>query len=145
MSLIPNGCIEYNEVRKICVAEEKGKKYTLINDSGFTIQKIRVDGCISQQPGEKRCDYLFKLEKGEPDRAVFVELKGGDLIQAIRQVTDTINYLGPELSAYKKFVRIIGSRDVQRLRLNPAYSKLIRLTPSDHFEYATNGNYSERL
>ena len=68
-----------------------------------------------------------------------------DLVRAILQVIDTMIYLRNELAAYEIFVRIIGTRDVQRLRLNPAYNRLIKLVPNGNFEYATNGIYSEKI
>ena len=145
MSLIPQECIEYDEARKICIAEQYGKKYTLNNDSGFKIQKIKVDGCLAQHTGEKRCDYLFKIETKTPQNAIFVELKGGDLITAVRQVSYTINYLRAELKTYDLLVRIIGSRDVPKLKISPAYRQLLQLIPPQNFKYATNGVYTEKI
>lgn len=138
MSLIPNNCVEYDEPRPVCIAEEKGKKYTLQNDSRFRIQKIKVDGCLAQKEKEKRCDYLFKIEKRNPQAAIFVELKGAELIIAIRQVLQTIAYLHSELKNYELLVRIVGSRDAPQMKLDTAYRQLTRIIPPQNFKYATN-------
>lgn len=145
MSLILQDCIEYDKEQKICVAEEKGKKYCLQNESGFRIRKIKVDGCLAHDEGEKRCDYLFTIDTKQPKCAIFVELKGGDLNTALKQVYDSINYLKSELTAYELLVRIIGSRDVPQLKNSPAYQKLIRITSTKNFFYRTNRFYTEKI
>ncbi len=145
MSLVLAKCIEYDVEQKICTAEEKGKKYSLQNDSLFRIQKIKVDGCLAQPSGQKRCDYLFKLETRNPRIALFIELKGGDLITAVKQAYDSIIYLKNELGSYQVLVRIIGSGNVPELQNNPAYRKLIRLIPSKIFLYRTNRSYTEKF
>ena len=145
MSLIPAACVEHDEVRKIWVAEENGKKYSLINESQHQIQKVRIDGCLSQKEGEKRCDFLFNITTKKPRTAIFVELKGSDLITAVRQTYDTLIFLKPELKGCELLVRIIGSKDVPRPKTNPAYKRLIREIPPSNFDYAINRVYSEKI
>ncbi len=76
MNLIPGECVEHNDKRKICVAEENGKKYQLFNKSSITIKKVKVDKCLQQKANEKRCDFL--LEAQDLKRVFFIELKGAD-------------------------------------------------------------------
>ncbi|MEO6230972.1 MAG: hypothetical protein ABIP10_12645 [Ferruginibacter sp.] len=57
MSLILAKCVEFRDKRKICVVEENGKKYQLNNDSDIFIRKVKVDKCLPQSIGEKRCDF----------------------------------------------------------------------------------------
>lgn len=113
MSLIPSRCIEFDEKRKICIAFEKGKTYKLNNDSRYKIKKVKVDKCVDQKKGEKRCDYLMEIETIK--KIIFIELKGGDLVHALRQLYSTINYFKTEFSNYQIDARIIGSRDVPGL------------------------------
>jgi len=75
MSLILVKCIEYNDNRRICVACENGKNYELNNISNVVLRKVRVDKCIPQSIGEKRCDFL--IESVSLKRVFFIELKGG--------------------------------------------------------------------
>ena len=70
MSLIHAKCIEFNEKRNICLAEQKGKKFILNNESGFQVRKVRVDSCIDQSQGEKRCDFLMDISA--PKKIVFL-------------------------------------------------------------------------
>jgi len=39
------------------VACENGKNYELNNISNVVLRKVRVDKCIPQSIGEKRCDF----------------------------------------------------------------------------------------
>ena len=87
MSLILEECIEFNDERKICVAEENGKKYNLNNPFGFTLRKVKIDKCLDRHIGEKRCDYL--MDCVDLKRVIFIELKGGDLNKAVVQIYST--------------------------------------------------------
>lgn len=126
MSLILEECIEFDEVRRRCTAEEKGKKFILINKTGFRIKKIRVDGCLRQQQNEKRCDYLINayspdITKGQKPIAFFIELKGGDLNRAVKQLIDSVVYLKSEFSGHILNARIIGRSQVMNLHAGRDY------------------------
>src|SRR6266542_7007174 len=127
MSLFPESCVEYNEVRKICVAEQSGKSYRLNNLSGLTIRKIKIDGCLAQQAGKKRCDYLMAVNDKETKRAILIELKGGNLKEALNQIYDTVIWLKNEFYQYRFDARIIGTRDVPGFLNSADYLKLSRL------------------
>lgn len=145
MSLIPNDCVEFDEERKIYIAFEKGKTYRLINNSNYRIKKVKVDKCIQQNEGEKRCDYLMEIKSIQ--RVIFIELKGGDLVHALRQLYSAIIYLKSEFINYEIDVRIVGSRNVPGFINAPAYLKLekeIRPTKGE-IKRATNNIYSENI
>ena len=90
MSLITTNCIEFNERRRICIAREGGKIYTLENNSDFIIRKVKADGCLSQKEGEHRCDYIMSIDNQNNNRVFFIELKGGKMLDAVEQIFDTI-------------------------------------------------------
>lgn len=147
MSLIRKECIDHCDTRKICVVEEKGKKYELKNNSGFEVRKIRVDKCLSQGTGEKRCDFLVSIDNDKLKRAIFIELKGGKLTDAVKQIYDTVVFLRPEFKGFVLDGRIIGSRDVPNIGNNPIFLKLrreLKVTGGD-IDRATNGIYSENI
>ena len=121
MSLIPINCIQYFDERKICIAFEKGKTYKLNNNSNHKIKKVKVDKCMFDL-GEKRCDYLMQIERIE--RVIFIELKGGDLVHALKQIYTTIVYLRAEFKNYRIDARIVGSKDVPGFISLPFYRKL---------------------
>ncbi len=145
MSLILNKCVEFDEERKICIAFEKGKTYRLNNNSSYKIRKVKVDKCIAQDIGEKRCDYLMEIKSIE--RVIFIELKGGDLAHALRQLFSAITLLKKEFGNFQIDARIVGSRDVPGFISLPDYLKLekeIRFTKGK-IERATNNIYSENI
>ena len=145
MSLIPDKCIEFKEQRKICIAYENGKKYELINFSNLNIRKVKVDNCLDQKEGQRRCDYLMDVE--ERKRVIFIELKGGDLNSSIEQIHSTTIFLHDEYIGFRKDARIIGGRDVPGFKNTPNYKRLAKviLTTKGTIERATNKFYTEKI
>lgn len=145
MNLIPERCVEFNEKRRICIAEENWKKYQLNNLSGIRIRKVRVDKCLDQNAGEKRCDFLMDTE--DLKRVFFVELKGGDLNKAVIQIYSTILYLKTEFVNYRIDARIVGSRDVPGFKNTPDYKKLAKevLPTKGTIKRGTNNIYTENI
>ncbi len=145
MSLILNDCVEFDEARKICIAFENGKTYRLNNNSSYKIRKVKVDKCVAQDIGEKRCDYLMEVKSIE--RVIFIELKGGDLAHALKQLHSSIIYLKPEFINYQINVRIVGSRDVPGFINTPYFVKLKKeINPTKgKIERGTNNIYTESI
>lgn len=145
MSLILEKCIEFNEKRKLCIAYENGKKYQLNNLSDITIRKVKVDKCLPQNVGERRCDFLMDIE--ELNRVFFIELKGGDLNKAVNQIYSTVLYLKTEFMNYRIDARIVGSRDVPGFKNTPDYKKLAKeiLPTKGTIERGTNNIYTENI
>jgi hypothetical protein len=147
MSLILATCVEYDEKRKICVAEENGKKYTLNNHSEFKVRKVKIDKCLHQAHREKRCDYLMNIDPKELKRAIFIELKGGGLGDAVKQIYSTITHLKSEFKDHQIDARIVGSSNVPGIRNTPDCLRLERVvrSTSGTLEIATNRVYSEDI
>ena len=145
MNLIPDKCIEFNDNRKAFVAEENRKKYNLNNPSGQFIRKVKIDKCLDQNSGEKRCDYLMDCKNLK--RVIFIELKGSDLNKAVVQIHTTIVHLKNEFLNYNIDARIIGSKDVPNFKNTPAYRKLAKqvLPTGGKIIRATNNIYIETI
>lgn len=145
MSLILDECIEFDEERKICIAFEKVKTYRLNNNSNYKIKKVKVDNCISRNIGEKRCDYL--MEVNSIKRVIFIELKGGDLAHALKQLYSAITFLRKQFANFQIEARIVGSRDVPGFIGLPDYLKLEKVirAAKGKIERATNNIYSENI
>lgn len=124
MSLIQSKCVQFEDDRKICVAEENGKKFELKNNSGLIIKKIKVNFWLAQEVNEKRCDFLMSIDRINKPVVFFIELKGGDLVEAVKQLLDSVIFLKEEFRNYVINARIIGSRDVPGFVNTPAYKKL---------------------
>lgn len=145
MSLIPENCVLHFDNRNECVASENGKIYKLINASKLKIKKVKVDKCLPQDEGEKRCDYLMSIEENDIKRIFFIELKGERLIDAVKQIHSTVIYLKTEFKDFRFDARIVGSGDVPGFINNPHYLKLKKIIhpTKGKIERATNKFYSE--
>ena len=71
---------------------ENGKKFEILNPDRKKIQVCRVDGCLLVGAG-KKCDYIFVVHGG---RAMFVELKGVDMVRALNQIMESAESLRVE-------------------------------------------------
>ena len=145
MSLIPNECIESDDDRKIIIAFEKGRTYRLNNESGYKIRKVKVDNCIQQKAEQKRCDYLVGIQSIK--KVIFIELKGGDLVHALKQLHASIIYFKPEFINYQVDARIVASRDSPGFINAPDYVKLEKLIRANKgkIERSTHNIYSENI
>ncbi|MGP3562263.1 hypothetical protein [Geobacillus sp. BK01] len=99
-------CLHYCDRRKLAVVKEKGREIRFVNKGEKRVALYRVDGCLIQE-GVK-CDFLFLVIEGE--QAFFIELKGSDLVEAVRQIMQTVEQLGKKLSGYRFEGRIIMTR-----------------------------------
>jgi hypothetical protein len=100
-------CIHYFGDKKDCRVSEKGKAFRLKNDTQYKITVFKVDACLIKENNEKKCDFLFVIDKKQERHAYFVELKGTDLAGAIHQVLNSINILYKSLHEHKIYARII--------------------------------------
>lgn len=56
------------------------------------IDKIKVDNFLVASSTMKKCDYLFVYKDGNKNKTfIFVELKGTDLVTAIKQISVSID------------------------------------------------------
>ena len=103
-------CIYEDGNKKDCCVSEKGKTFRLKNDTQHKITVFKVDACLIKDNTEKKCDFLFVVDKKQECHAYFVELKGTDLAGAILQVSNSINILYKSLHEHKIYARIVGKR-----------------------------------
>lgn len=116
-------CVVYRDSRKNAVCEEKGKRYNLVNDKGYIISLFHVDGgMISEEPDIKKCDFLYAVNDLEKPTAIFVELKGKDIYQAVCQIKETVDRYGTVLQ--RRICARIICNAVPRLYNDPSISKL---------------------
>lgn len=111
-------CTVCSQGNKITV-KENNRKYILNNLSVKQVCKIRIDGCVIDNKNQRKCDYLIIACKSEmvingnnitfEEEMYFVELKGKDLIGAIEQLIQTIEYFQTQITG-KVFARVVLSR-----------------------------------
>lgn len=91
-------CQKFADNRKIINVEENARKFVGINDAQKSFALYQVDGCIMVDG--QRCDFLL-LNYSELI-AYLIELKGSDLIHAVRQITNTLAHLSDNLGDFQK-------------------------------------------
>jgi len=104
---------------KLIVVEENKRKYILQNPSKKKVCKVRIDGGVIPNQTQRKCDYLMivcesKSVNEQESSIYFIELKGRDLISAVEQLTQTIEYLQAKKYKFmgKVFARVVLSKVV---------------------------------
>ena len=124
-------CLESSDSRNqvICLDKDGGKsKYTLTNKTNQPICKYKVDGCLIASSTQKQTDFLL-IHPGKM-MAYLVELKGSDLLKAVKQIDASLNALRlqEELAINARIVltrvNSIALRDTQYLRLKKRMKSL---------------------
>ena len=98
-TLFSTDCLEFSDKRKILKVEENSRKFEGINAKQKPFELYRVDDCLITEG--QRCDYLL-LNCSEELVAYLIELKGSDLIHAVRQIDTTLSQFSNELKDFKK-------------------------------------------
>lgn len=76
--------------KPVVVEGEHGRKFTLTVPKSATVEKIRIDEGLVRGNQSKKCDWAIKVNPGSREHFFFVELKGGDLAHAVRQLESSI-------------------------------------------------------
>ena len=99
-------CEERRSDTKIVLQENKSK-ITFLNPNGDEILIIKVDGCVISDNETLRCDYaLIPSDAVE----IYVELKGSDIAQAVKQIESTIKLLSDNPQKIKKLCFVVSTR-----------------------------------
>ncbi len=103
-------CEERSSDTKIVLKENKSK-ITFLNPNQDEILIIKVDGCVISDNETLRCDYaLIPSDAVE----IYVELKGSDIAQAVKQIESTINLLSENPQKIKKLCFVVSTRVPQQ-------------------------------
>ena len=90
------------------------REHRAINENQmYEVRQYRLDGDVIQQ--EKCCDFLVINDTLK--KAYFIELKGQNIDEAVKQLEAGENKCKSELSGYTFFYRIVASQ-VRTLKLN---------------------------
>lgn len=89
----------------------------------------------------------MNIDENKLCKVFFIELKGGNLNQALKQLNSTIDYLQKEFSGFQKEARIVGSKDVPGFINSPEYVKLAKkiLPTKGEIKRATNKIMEETI
>lgn len=97
-------CNEYNKVVSKATATENGLTFELLNKSGFSIAKWRIDDCVLKAEDGSKCDFLFIVER--KSTCYWVELKDEGFDDACLQIYSTIRKI-TEAGTYETHYAII--------------------------------------
>lgn len=125
-------CVESSDNRPLVKCEQKSKKYTLKNTLNNHIIVYNMDGGIvkmdaSVPEGINKCDYLYIIGF-DVLTAVFIELKGEDVPQALRQIYSSLMQYKDVIKKFAHvYGRVIVTSSTPNLKANPPYVNLARL------------------
>ena len=89
------------------VLQENKSKITFLNPNQDEILIIKVDGCVISDNETLRCDYaLIPSDAVE----IYVEWKGSDIAQAVKQIESTIKLLSENPQKIKKLCFVVSTR-----------------------------------
>lgn len=119
-----NNCIQFSDNRtNATFRDKKGKtKYVFPNNTRNEISGLRIDNCLLTD--DKKCDYLLLNHNENKAWATFIELKGADLIQAVRQIDNAVNQLSSQLPNFKLHGRIVLTKTYAPNIQSSEYKKL---------------------
>ncbi|MEZ8277442.1 hypothetical protein AB6C67_15975 [Vibrio cyclitrophicus] len=92
----------------IIAVKECGSSFHVKNKNRGPITKLKVDGCLIQDHRE-RCDWIL-YQDAPSKKAMYVELKGCDVLKGISQLESTLIHTKAQFSEYKKECYIVSSR-----------------------------------
>jgi hypothetical protein len=99
-------CEEYKTDAKIVLQENKSK-ITFLNADRNKILIIKVDDCVIKEGETLRCDYaIIPCDEVE----IYVELKGSDILHAVKQIESTISLLSSNPQRIRKLCFIVSTR-----------------------------------
>jgi hypothetical protein len=114
-----SGCSLCDDRRKLVLSENRCQ-IVFENPALKSICQVRIDGCLIQSG--IRCDYLVLVP--EKCEVFFIELKGHDFLQAIRQIDRSINVLNEHLDSTRINARIVLTKvNTPDLMNNPTLLK----------------------
>jgi hypothetical protein len=99
-------CEEYKTDAKI-VLQENRSKITFLNPNQDQILLIKVDDCVIRNNETSRCDYAI-IPRDEIE--IYIELKGSDILHAVKQIESTINSLSDNPQKIKKLCFVVSTR-----------------------------------
>lgn len=122
--------------QKIIVSKDQGtqRKHSADNpQQQYFVRHYKLDGDLISQ--RKCCDFL--LINDTVKRAYFIELKGGNIDEAIVQLESGFRLFQPELAGYEFHFRIVSSK-VRTLDLRKNTFRKFKDKWGSSLQYRTN-------
>jgi len=84
------------------VAKENGKEFRIENLASHQVCRLEVDGCYIDNDNKVKCDYAFLI--CQSSELILVELKGNDVVHAVKQIVETYKELKNSGSSFSGFI-----------------------------------------
>jgi hypothetical protein len=105
-------CEQYRDSRSNPSVSEKGKTFQLENIEKREVACIKIDDCVFKQADGIKCDYLFEVASKR--KLFYVELKGSDILEGIRQIHETLKQTRSFYPGWIYEARVIASGRIPR-------------------------------
>lgn len=125
-------CIQSCDKRSQVTCIEKNKRYTYLNTRGVDVVNYHMDGGVIKQDravpqGTVKCDHVIVVRDERPT-AIFVELKGTDVIHALEQIRATIQRECALVNVCAKiYARIVMMSSAPKIQTTREYMELYKL------------------
>ena len=97
-------CRQINS-NSVVVCSEKKSRYALQNPNHVSITIFHVDGgVVRDEECCRKCDYIYDISMPLKSIAIFIELKGKHLVDALEQIENSVKLFMP---TFKKTI-ILG-------------------------------------
>lgn len=121
--------------QKEIVSRDKGssRKHKAINEQGYDVRQYKLDGEVVKN--QKCCDFL--LLNDSLKKAYFIEVKGGNIDEAVPQLQAGENLCRTELKGYGFYYRIICSK-VRTHNVEKNVFRKFKRSCGNHLKCSTN-------
>lgn len=130
-------CLKTERAVESCLEEEGKKIFFSHAEYEFVCGVVEIEKCIfKKEQGGKRCDYLFLFDRSvqpysflKSSLAYYVELKGIELVEACKQILNSIEVTKSQLSdEFEVNALVVSSRPfIPRYDNNESYRAVRRL------------------
>ncbi len=103
-------CEQFRDNRSTPSVSEKGKTFQIDNKERYEVACVKVDDCVFNKKDGIKCDFLFEIAAKK--KLFYVELKGSDIIKAIRQIGETLKQTNCLYPNWNYEARIIAGSTV---------------------------------
>ena len=93
---------------------EKKSSFSIRCNSIKLVDKYKIDGYFDKNTAHKKCDYLFVYHHSNKETIIFVELKGKDINEAVKQLENTVSIFNSEqffqrMNSFELFGAIVST------------------------------------
>lgn len=117
-----NRCQKRSDSKIKC--QERESSYILENNDRIPVIVFRVDGgVVCNEESCKKCDYIYYISNTKASTVIFIELKGSDYEEALKQIENSVKLFKEAFFGSKFYARIVCTR-FPNINNNPTSRKI---------------------